>query len=241
VTKVNNISSIPDLYNIGVSVQKSEEEIEYLLQSYVRELESSLTKTSEPLVYERNLDIFDFLGLVKLCIQSRQDTEGVPKQNRINFLENNPPKVIDTETIAFELVMRKPGQFDRAPLGMGKIREVTPHVRSVIQHPSIPGKRLITYGKFYENIIRFYCYAKETRNALNRVLWFEKVMDSYYWCFRLHGFTPIEDGVGEKEIINIGESNFVRYPVSYIIRTDDTFHVSEQELRSIVLDFNVSK
>lgn len=238
VTKLDNISSIPDINNIGVSVYKTEEEIAYLTSNYIRELSSSQSEYNEN---QKDLNIFDFLKLVKICIETRQNTEGVPVSNRINFFENDPPNVIDNETIAFDLQARIPGQMNQAPLGRGTIREVTPHIRSIVQHPTIPNNKLITYGKYYEDLIHFYTYAREVKTALIRALWFEKLMDSFHWCFRLHGFRPIEEGIGKKEIVNIGESEIVKYTIGYRLRSDDTFNVTEQELRKIIFDFNVSE
>ena len=237
MSNLNNITNIPDINNIGVSVEKSEEEINIVIARHIRELSASSCENIET----PPLDLFDFLRLIKLCVEARQDTEGCRRQNRINFLENDPPNVLDNETIAFEFIMRVPGQMDQAPLGKGRTREVTPHLRYVTDHPSIPNNKLITYGKYYEDLISFNVYARESHVALKRALWFEKVMDSFRWCFRLHGFTPVEEGIGHKEIINIGEIEVVKYPISYRVRSDDTFHVTEQELRNIIFKFNVSK
>jgi len=239
-TKLNNITSIPDIYNLGVSVGKTEEEVNYLITNYIKGLESTLTKSFEPPVMEQSLDLFDFLAIVKLCVEARQDTEGVKRENRINFLVEDPPEEIDTESITFEMQERVPGPFGKGASGRPNTREISPHIRSSVPHPSIPGQKLLTFGKRFDTVVSFYTYARTTEVALKRALWLEKVMDSFYWAFRIHGFVPFEIGISKKEPVTIGELNLVKFPISYRITTDDTFHLTTQELRQIILGVKVS-
>jgi len=73
------------------------------------------------------------------------------------------------------------------------------------------------------------------------VLWLENVMDSFRWYFRVHGISiVIEEGVGDKEQVKIGEILLTKYPMSYFVRTEDTYQFGSQELKTIELNVNVS-
>jgi hypothetical protein len=96
-------------------------------------------------------------------------------------------------------------------------------------------------GRFYDNWIVFNIYAKTNKQARERLLWFEKVMDSFNWYFRIHGYRVVEDGVGSRERSKISEHTTVtKYPITYMVRTDDTYHVSTQELKEIVINVEVN-
>jgi len=151
-----------------------------------------------------------------------------------------PPEEIDTESITFKFGGRKPGQFSSGPLGKGTVREHTSHIRSSVKHPNNPSQRLLTYGKFYEDMVFFYTYARSFETSLKRALWFEKVMSSFIWVFRTHGFIVQLDTIGETEEESIGELRLFKHPITYLIRTNETYNLTSQELREVIIKFNVS-
>lgn len=236
VSRIDNITSVPDIEDPRVKIRYSETEYNRLVRSYLETLQS---EPSSPSSSELN----DFFDLVHDAVISRQNSDGVPQTKRILFLEEDPPgeSEIDTEAITFILRARQPGRFDQGPAGTGRIKEVSGHQRSIIDHPEHPGEKLVTMGRFYDNWITFHIYARTAKVARNRLLWFERMMDAFTWYYRVNGFRVIEEGCGDRESVNVGELELVRYPISYFVRTDDTFHISTQELRSVVFNIGVSK
>jgi hypothetical protein len=160
---------------------------------------------------------------------------------RLLLLEGDPPEAVDTEAIVWELGARVPGRFDQGPAGKGRIAEVMPHLRESVVHPEIPNQKLLTMGKFYGNWIDFKIIARDSKQALRRLLWFEEAMDSFHWYFRFFGFRAIEVGVGNKEKIKIDNLDLIQYPITYFVRSEDVFHITTQDLKKLIITTNVSK
>ena len=233
--KLDNITKIPDIQRVGGRVYLGEVEFEQSFYTYLEQLKTnnSIVAKDEP------SDIKQFFTLVKEAVETRQDTDGVSENKRILFLEDDPPEALDTESITFFLRSRLPGRYNRGPAGEGQIKEVTPHLRSITQHPTHPSEKLVTMGRFYDNWVTFGIWAKTNKVALDRLIWFEHVMDSFNWLFRLHGFRVIEEEVGNRDRIKVDELWLTHYPITYMVRLDDVFHFSTQELKHLVIKANV--
>ncbi len=231
-SKTDNITSLPDL---GGTKRLSEADVTRRIEKYIEDISA----VKRP---QAQFDgIMEFFELAQLAIRSREVSEKVPEKKRLLVLANDPPEEIDTEAITFFLSGRRPGQFSRGSAGNARVKEVVPHVRSIQQHPEHIGEKLITMGRFYDNYVAFHIYAKDDFTALKRVLWLENVMDSFRWFFRVHGISQvIEEGVGDKTHVKIGELTLTKYPMSYFIRTEDTYQFGSQELKHVELNVNVS-
>jgi len=227
VSKIDNIKipTLPKNFN--------QEEADRMIENYIAELRDN---RHSPI----GSDIIEFFPLLQRVIRTKEEQDQVPSGKNLLILEEDPPEPIDTEAITWSLVSRTPGQFDQGSAGKGRIREVTAHMRSVIQHPEHPSEKLITMGKFYSNWIQVNIYARESKVALSRLLWFEKLIESYRWFFRLNGFEIIEDQVLEKQKVIIDNLTLSKYSVIYFVRSEDTYHVTTQELKRILVTTNVS-
>ena len=232
VSKIDNLINLPD---IGATERLSEAEVTQQIESYIKNVASV---TQPPTRFQT---ILGFFSLVQNAVRSRENSEDVPEDKRLLVLADDPPEEIDSEAITFFLDKRIPGKFGRGPAGSGGVKEVSSHIRSVQQHPEHLGEKLVTMGRFYDNWIGFNVYARDDYAALKRVLWLENVMDSFRWYFRLHGISQvIEKGVGTKKHVIINEIELTKYPMSYFVRTEDTFQFGSQELKHIELNTNVS-
>ena len=233
VSKIDNIN-IPDLgdgYN--------EEDAERKVNEYIIELLENQSSV-------RPSNLMDFFPLVQNAVRRREEQDlldqNIPddRKKRLLVLEDDPPEEIDTEAITWGVKARVPGRFDQGPAGQGRIKEVVGHVRSVINHPEHPNEKLVTMGKFYGNWVQFNIYARDKSQALKRLLWFERVMDSFHWYFRLYGFRVIEEGVGDREKVTVKDLKLIKYPITYFIRSDDTYNITTQELKRVLVTTNVS-
>lgn len=237
VSKIDNITNVSDTKIPYLESRLNETETEALIQGYLSELIEK--KPDSP--PSKGQDLIDFIDLVQDAVVSREEIEGVSSSRRLLFLEDDPPEELDTEAIAWKIKSRVPGKFDQGPAGQGRIKEVSAHCRSVVQHPDNPGEKLVTLGRFYDNWVSFEMYAKTNKVAIKRAFWFESLMDGFYWYFRLFGFKVIYQGMGEKETVKIGELTLTKYPLSFYVRLDHTFTISTQELRSFLLNVNVER
>lgn len=227
VDKIDNLK-IPYL-----GINYSEEEAQRKIDNYINDLKEFSAST-------KPANLLDFFPLVQKAIRTREEFEDVPNCKGLLILEDDPPEEIDTESITWELVARMPGRFDQGPAGRGNIKEVRPHTRAMINHPEHPSEKLVTMGKFRGNWIDFNIYARDSKTALRRLIWFNEVMDAFYWYFRVHGFIVIEQGSGKKEKVKIKDLELVKYPLSYFVRSDDTYHITTQELKRVLIDVNIS-
>lgn len=233
VSRIDNITNVPSVEAVGTRVRLNESQVQLIVD---RHLESLGTSRKTPV----GAELSDFFEILQSIVISKQNQEGIPADKRILVVEEDPPEAIDTEAITFYLKSRIPGRFDQGPSGAGRIREVTPHQRAVIAHPEAPSQKLVTMGRFYDNWITFNITARTNKVARERLMWFERTMDIYNWYFRLLGFRVIEEGIGSRERITIDELTVTRYPITYMVRTDDTFHFSTQDLREIILEVELS-
>jgi len=227
-SKTVNIANVP---YIGGRAQLSEAETTLYVNKYI----ANLKVAGEDQPFHNN--ILGFLKLVQNAVRSREAVDNVPEDKRLLVLGNDPPESIDTEAITFFLKSRSPGQFNRGRAGEARIKEVIGHIRNIEPHPEHIGEKLVTMGRLYDNRVAFNIYAKDDYTALARVLWFENVMDSFRWYFRVHGISQvIEEGVGDKENVTIGELPLTKYPMSYFIRTEDIYQFGSQELKNVELN-----
>ena len=234
VTKIDNITNVPSIESVGTRVRFNESEITGVVDRY---LESYNRGKRTP---ASGAELSDFFSMIQTVLTSKQKQEGLKEEHHILVVEEDPPESINTEAITFYLKTRVPGRFDQGPSGAGRHKEVVAHQRSVVDHPEAPGQKLVTVGRFYDNWIGFNIYARTNKAARERLLWFERTMDIYNWFFRLYGFRVIEEGVGSREKVKIDELLITKYPITYMVRTDDTFQFSTQELKKIIIDLELS-
>jgi hypothetical protein len=234
--KTDNIPSLPDPQIPKTTVRMSETEFTTRVTSYIQSMRNDGR-------FPASADIDGFFELVHNAVISRQEADGLAQQHRRLFLPDDPPSEneVDHIAITYMLKSRTPGQFDQGPAGRGRIKEVTGHQRYVTDHPDYPGEKLVTMGKFYSNWVTFCIYARKTSVALDNVLWFERLMDGFRWYFKMFGYEVIEEGVGPKDTVKVGDLELTKYEMSYFVRTCDTYHINTQELRSLVVDVGVSK
>lgn len=185
-------------------------------------------------------DINEFFPLVHKTIISRQRADGIDDDKMVLFVEEDPPERLNTEAITFFIQSRSPGQYNQGPAGTIGHREVRHHIRGVDEHPEHTGEKLVTVGKFYDNYIRFNIYAKTNKQARKRLLWFTQLMDQYEWYFKMSGYLTIEQGVGDRQRIEIPEHGKVtKYPIVYFVKSEDLHHFGTQELKHIVFTADI--
>ena len=229
----DKFTSIPDPGQNGI-VRLSEPELDRQIQNYILDLKSQQS------IGQAANELNDFFPLVQKIILSRQNWERVPEDKRLLFLEDDPIEALDTEAVTFEIQSRIPGRFDQGPAGRGKIKEVSSHYRGERDHPDHPGEKLVVMGKFYDNWIRFYVYAKTNKEARKRLFWFEGLMASFEWFFRINGFRVVEEEVGRRERVEIDGVVVTRYPVVYMVRSEDIHFYSAQKLKEVIISPSVS-
>jgi hypothetical protein len=222
------MNTLPDL-----SAETSHDIVEIYINQMSQQINQDQRK---PLARDLN----EFFPLVHAAIFSKQKTEGIADDKVVMFVEEDPPEKLDTETITFEIHSRTPGLYSKGSTGAPGHKEVRAHIRSIVDHPEHIGEKLVTMGKMYDNYIKFRVYARTNKQARKRALWFSKLMDSYNWYFKAKGFLVIEEGMGNRDRTKIDGLDITSYPLIYYVRSEDTAHLSSQELKEISLNVNVT-
>jgi len=231
--RIDNITSIPDLKNTPF---RNEADITVSLNRY---LENVVNSGVAP---PPSGGIVELFSLVQDAIWSRQNTENVPEDRRLLVLGEDPPEEepINTEAITFSLEDRWSGQFSQGPAGSGGVREVIHHQRSIQDHPEHLGEKLVTMGRFFDNVVNFNIYARSSLQALKRALWFENVIDGFRWYFRLYRLNLVHKNTRRIGKVILKEIPLNKYSVSFHVRTEDTYQIGLQELKKVVLSINTT-
>jgi hypothetical protein len=233
--KIDNITSVPDI--VGTP-RMSEVEIRDSIDHYYRNVVAA-AKTPP-----HGGTLMHFFELVQNAIWSREASDGISENKRLTVLAEDPPEEeeINTEAITFFLEDRDPAIFGRqTPTSRGSnVREHGFHKRSEQQHPEHVGEKLITMGRGYDNVIIFNLYAKTNKQVLNRIFWFETVMDNFRWYFRLHYFNPFEVKVRRIGNVKVGKKDLVKYSMYFFVKSEDIYQFGTQELKKLVLNLNMT-
>ena len=229
--KTDNITNIPDIGGL------SESEASFALDSYFKRLEQS-AQPSIP-----GGEILKYFRLVQNACWSRQESESVPTDKRLLILSEDPPeeKDLDSEAITFFVSHREPGQFGQGATGANTTKERVHHVRSVQQHPEHVSEKLVTMGRSFDNYIGFGIYARTDFVALQRVLWFENVMDSFRWYFKINHILSLEERVDHFGKVEVGNLSLTKYLVTFFVKTEDTYQFGSQELKRVIVNTEMSK
>lgn len=193
-------------------------------------------------------DINDFFPLVQTAVNDYQDRRGIVAKDRVHFVQDTPPTDAKTETITFKVKSRMPGaNSGRMPeilSGNGVVREWRPRIRYWYENPERPLKRTVVFGQHYDNVVEFTCWALTNKAVDERALWFEDLMQTYFWYFKYNGVSEVIflQRLEDKSWENIAtQGNQLKSrSIQYYVRTDKTFEISESELRDILINIAVA-
>lgn len=188
----------------------------------------------------------DFYHLVQLAITSKLDLEGANEDAQLFYTEEFSDIEQNLETLTFSLVERLPGHYSEGPPMGGDVRNFRPMLREVKEDPDNPGYQRAVFGMWYDNIVRFTCWARTNRTANARAFWFEELMEDYKWFFIIRGVRRVlfwrrnEDL--ERDTTQTDASTTNKYygrPLEYFVKTEKIRVFTEKELENIILNVNV--
>jgi hypothetical protein len=189
-------------------------------------------------------DIDGFTDLVMRVLEEQQNSEDIPLKNRVTFLQDFPPRDVETEIITFGLVRRLPSSMSQGQHFNQRVREVKPHIRGIEDDPTRPGYKMIMLGQKFENEIIFTCWAKTNKQANRRARWLEDTLRNWTWYIRYEG---IEDfyflGQDEDRILKLDgtENKLMGRPMRYYVRTERVSHILEPTIRRIVVKYGLGQ
>lgn len=208
--------------------------------------DSNIDKNSNAnLAYTRSPKDVKSLGetylLIKKVIDNIQTRANTPNNHKVIFTEEEPDEKLNNEIITFSLVQQLPGTFGQGSPNESKVRNQKLMYRESIIDPEHPGYRLGIFGKFFDNVVRFTCWARTNKEANKRVEWLEDVLDEYMWYFKQEGvdrFLFIERHADMS--LNIQGNKWYGRPIDYFIRTEKIKIFAEKRIEELLVKVKTS-
>lgn len=197
----------------------------------VQKVKDNKTRTPGPAK-----NIVEVMDLIKSAIEDYEVRLHTAEDAKINVTYEEPDKPIDLETLTIKLIKREPGMFSQGSPFENKTRQLKPILREEIDDPENPGYKRAVMGQYYDNLIRLTCWARTNKQANERALWVETVMEEYDWFFVYSGVNRmIYQGRGPEETIKVDESKLYGRCIEYFVRTEKLTTISEKELECVVV------
>lgn len=183
---------------------------------------------------------FQFVELVNKGIEDYQTRIKSPSLLTISW--ENPDINAQTEKITVGLVKREPGKFDQGAPFEGSVKNLRPLIRENVPDPDAPGYRKVVSGKWYDNLVRFTCWAQTNKEAIERAFWFESFMEKYTWFYVASGVPRVIFWAQEADTLinNDGQKLYGR-PLLYYVKTEEITTHSEKEIEEIFINLLVVK
>jgi hypothetical protein len=179
----------------------------------------------------------EFYELVSRALNDYEVRAGTPLKYHVNFTEEDPDEESETETVTFRLMKREPGSFSQGSPFEGDIKNLRPILREKINDPQNPDYQVAVTGYWYDNLVRFTCWARTNKQANTRACWFEDFMEDYTWWFRLQGVSRVLFwGRSEDETVTIDNNKWYGRPLNFFVRTEKIRVFEEKKLEQILVN-----
>jgi hypothetical protein len=104
-----------------------------------------------------------------------------------------------------------------------------------------PGYRYVIKGYWYDNLVRFTCWARSNKAANARAEWFEQLMQEYSWWYALQGVNRVLFWDRGSDIVSVVDGNkWYGRPIDFFVRTEKLRVFSEKELEQILIRLDVT-
>jgi hypothetical protein len=194
-------------------------------------------------------DVYEFCDLVRQAIENRQSLEKTTEEAKIILTSETADIEQVLEAITFSLERRQPGKFSEGAPFEGDVVNLKPIIREVAKDPDNPGYRKVVLGYWYDNLVRFTCWARTNKEANQRALWFEQLMQDYTWFYRLSGVSrvffwdrgsDVEKATDTTSSLQSTTNKYYGRPIVYYVRTEKITALSEKELEQLIISVSLA-
>lgn len=184
--------------------------------------------------------LLDFYNLVRLAKDDYETRQNILDEFKVIFTEEEPDVESKTETITFGLVKRAPGAFGQGAPFEADVKNMRPIFRESGTDTTNPGYNNAVYGYWYDNIVKFTCWARTNKVANSRADWFENMMSEYDWWFRSQGVNRVLFWGRDSDIVTVIDNNkWYGRPLNYFVRTEKLRIFSEKQMEEILIRLSV--
>lgn len=186
--------------------------------------------------------LLEFYDLVRRAIDDYETRGGVQQVNKVCFTEEEPDVNSETESVVFSLIERVPGQFAQGkPMSRENVN-LRPIQRDSFPDPENKGYRCTVNGYYYDNIVRFTCWARTNKAANSRAEWFENLMEEYSWWFKLQGVDRVVFwGRNADLVTEVNQNKWYGRPLDFFVRTEKIRVFQEKTLEEILINLSVKR
>ena len=186
-------------------------------------------------------DINGFYELVEEAMKHSEEVGGASEESKINFTRDYSLFGFTNEIVTYKLLKREPGDFSQGPPFGGSVKNYRPVLREEIEDQDNPSYKKLVFGYWHDNLVEFTCFARTNKEADDRALWIEKLMNNYLWFFRYSGVNRVlYFGRGSETSEKFDGYTIYGRSIKYFVRTEDIVVVSEKEIEQIALNYSVT-
>lgn len=234
---------LQDLLNEGLDSNNRRVIIEKVFDiDFTTNLSNSTRPSAEKSkTFGKAKSLLEFNTLVGQAINDMETRQRTPQDNRVNYTEEEPDTESQTETITFSLLKRSPGAFGGGAPFESRVHNLVPMHREEGDDKENPGYRYVVKGYWYDNLVRFTCWARTNKTANKRAEWFEQLMQEYSWWYSLQGVNRVLFWDQGTDIVTVVDGNkWYGRPIDFFVRTEKLRVFSEKELEEILVRLDVT-
>jgi hypothetical protein len=222
---------------IDKSLLKDPESIKVVAENHFNALVNkakAIERTRTPFPAKNIIEVMD---LIRQAIITHEDKTHITEDAKVDVVYHRPDIDIDVEVVSMEFVKRQPGMFGQGRPFENKVANQKPLLREVKDDPDHPGYKRAVLGYFYDNVLRLTCWARTNKQANERALWLEQLMEEYTWFFVQSGVNRILfHGWQKNETLTVNDNKYYGRPIDFYVRTERLLNVSQKKLETICIN-----
>ena len=223
-----------------LSSELTEDEVRIIVNKVYQVVRGDAPTREEALIRSKTpgkaKSLLEFYDLVRQAIEDYERRAGIPEDRKVFLTEEEPDMIARTETITCNLVLRQPGAFGGGAPLQAKVKNQRPRLREEADDTDHPGYKMAINGYWYDNVVRFTCWAKTNKAANARALWFEDLMEEYSWWFRMQGVSKILFYERQGDVvINVDSQKWHGRPIDFFVKTERLRVFSTKKIEEIII------
>ncbi len=186
-------------------------------------------------------NIWETIDLIGDSIEDYQNRTHDNNSRKVHISYEDPDTLAEFDTITLSLERRKPGQFGKGKMfDPSATTNVKPFLVEELDDPDNPGYMKAVLCYFHDNIIRITPWCLNNKEALQRMLWIEEIMQEYSWYFSTSGVSRLYyygHGAPLQKVVN--NNRIYGRPIEYYVQTQTIKTFLEKTLEVLYLRYSV--
>lgn len=184
---------------------------------------------------------YEFLQLLDTALTDYQERYPIVDGRKLRTSWERIDDLSDTEVITISVTKREPGAYSQGPPMEGSVKNLRPILRESRPDPDNPGYQVAILGKWFDNLVRFTCWAQTNKEAIQRSFWFEEFMEKYNWFFVASGTPRVLFMEHEEQVIDNDGNKIYGRSLVYYVKTEEITLISEKQIEEICITLGVEK